>query len=97
MNGDEVGLLHACIIQMTCNEHRHDYTGLSLVMIMEQELAMVESVKDLLRVHEEMIQFIDSMKGKISKTEASRSANRFEQAAEQRKVLEGRQVCDLTC
>jgi hypothetical protein len=85
---------------MNCNEHRHDYTGLSLVMIMEQELAMVESVKDLLRVHEEMLLFIDSMKSRISKTEASRSANRFEQAAEQRKVLEGRQVgansCDLS-
>lgn len=80
---------------MNCNEHRHDYTGLSLVMIMEQELAMVESVKDLLRVHEEMLLFIDSMKSRISKTEASRSANRFEQAAEQRKVLEGRQVRDL--
>ena len=32
------------------------------------------------------------MKSKISKTEASRSANRFEIVAEQRKVLEGRQV-----
>lgn len=94
-DGDELSLLYLSIIQMICNEHRHDYTGLSLVMILEQELAMVESVKDLLRVHEEMLQFIDSMKGKISKTEASRSANRFELAAEQRKVLEGRQVRDL--
>jgi len=94
-----VSMMYLCfiiLIQMNCNEHRHDYTGLSLVMIMEQELAMVESVKDLIRVHEEMLQFIDSMKSKISKTEASRSANRFELVAEQRKILEGRQVCDLS-
>jgi hypothetical protein len=69
-----------------------DYTGLGLATMLEQELSMVESVKELLRLHDEMQSGIDSISAKIVKTEASRSANKFEQAAEQRIILEERQA-----
>jgi hypothetical protein len=69
-----------------------DYTGLGLATMLEQELSMVESVKELLRLHDEMQTGIDSISAKIVKTEASRSANKFEQAAEQRIILEERQA-----
>ena len=72
--------------------HYPDYTGLTLAVLLEQELAMVDSLKELLRLHDEMVGGIESMTAKIVKTEASRSANKFEQAAEQRIILEERQA-----
>ncbi len=60
--------------------------------MLEQELSLVESIKELLRMHDEMVSGIDAITAKIVKTEASRSANKFEQAAEQRIILEERQV-----
>lgn len=63
--------------------------------MLEQELALVESLKELLRLHDEMVLGIEGVTAKIVKTEASRSANKFEQVAEQRIILEERQV--LSC
>lgn len=60
--------------------------------MLEQELAMVESIKELLRMHDEMVTGIDAISAKIVKTEASRSANKYEQVAEQRIILEERQA-----
>lgn len=79
-------------VQSALFTHYPDYTGLTLAVLLEQELAMVESLKELLRLHDEMISGIESMTAKIVKTEASRSANKFEQAAEQRIILEERQT-----
>jgi hypothetical protein len=69
-----------------------DYTGLGWASMLEQELAMADSVKELLRMHDEMVSGIDAISAKIVKTEASRNANKFEQVAEQRIILEERQV-----
>lgn len=79
-------------LQSALFTHYPDYTGLTLAVLLEQELAMVESLKELLRLHDEMVSGIESMTAKIVKTEASRSANKFEQAAEQRIILEERQT-----
>lgn len=72
--------------------HYPDYTGLSLAGLLEQELSLVESLKELLRLHDEMVLGIEAVTNKIVKTEASRSANKFEQVAEQRIILEERQA-----
>ena len=74
------------------SEHIPDHTGLTLAVMLEQELALVESLKELLRLHDEMVAGIEAITVKIAKTEASRSANKFELVAEQRVTLEERQT-----
>jgi hypothetical protein len=69
-----------------------DHTGLSLALLLEQELALVEALKDQLRMHDEMLSGIDSVNSKIAKAEASRHANKFDIMAEQRVVLEERKA-----
>lgn len=78
-------------MQAVLYAHYPDYTGLSLASLLEQELALVESLKEVLRMHDEMVAGIEAVTAKIVKTEASRSANKFEQVAEQRIILEERQ------
>ncbi|KAJ1434685.1 hypothetical protein B484DRAFT_417365 [Ochromonadaceae sp. CCMP2298] len=69
------------------------YTGICLAVMVGQELALVDALRDLLRTHDEMVAGIESVAGKIVKAEASRSVNKFEVVAEQRIVLEERQAC----
>lgn len=75
-------------------EPRPQYTGLSIVVMFEQEISLIESLKELLKLHDEMVASIESMKNKIHKVENSRATNRFEVANEHRKTLEDKQVSE---
>mmetsp|Transcript_24535 Transcript_24535/g.40906 ORF Transcript_24535/g.40906 Transcript_24535/m.40906 type:complete len:746 (+) Transcript_24535:103-2340(+) len=71
-------------------QHVSDHTGLTLAVLLEQELAMVDSMRDLLKLHDDMVSSIESVANKISKAEASRSVSKYELVAEQRAILDER-------
>lgn len=74
-------------------EGNPEYTGVTLATVLEQELALVESFKELLRVHEEILHSIDAVSAKLGRVEAGKAANKQEQLAELRRNLEDKQTC----
>lgn len=69
------------------------YTGLTLVVALENELALMESMKELFKVHEETLQSIDSISSKLNKTESGKAVNKVELVADLRRQLEEKQHC----
>jgi hypothetical protein len=68
-----------------------NYIGLTLIALLEFELANVESFKELFKVHEEMLKEIDSIAAKINKLENSKKGH--EQIPDLRRQLEDKQMC----
>jgi hypothetical protein len=69
-----------------------NYIGLTLIAFFESELTMVESFKELFKVHDEMARDIESSNNKITKMENQKNA-KLEQLTDLRRILDDKQAC----
>lgn len=70
------------------------HEGLSLSVLLEQELAMIEALRELLHLHSELCTSMESAFTKLTKTQQSKPfANKFETIAEQQQTFADRENC----
>lgn len=70
-----------------------EFTGLTLATILEQEMAMIESFKELFKMHDEISKSIDNISAKLGKAETSKAANKFDVINTLKKELDEKQKC----
>ncbi len=87
-----VALNSVITVRRNAEEDVPNYTGLTLAALMEYEIANVESLKELLKIHDEMVKEIDSYNNKINKLESSRNA-KMEQIQDAKRILDDKQSC----
>lgn len=65
----------------------------TLIALFEQELGIVESFRELFRVHEELVKSIENVTGRLAKAEGGKASNRSEQIQEYKQSLEEKVTC----
>lgn len=87
------GLLQMANRQAEQLNHNGEYLSFTLLAILEFELGMVESFRELFKIHEEMVRGIEQLASKIQKAEASKSSNRAEVLQELKTNMDEKVAC----
>jgi cell division protein FtsB len=87
-----VALNGVITVKKNAEEELPNYIGLTLSAVLEYELANVESLKELLKVHDEMVKDINSTNNQISKLETSKNV-KHEQIQDLKQRLEDKTIC----
>lgn len=87
-----VGLTGVINVRRNTGEDVPNYIGLTLSALFEYELANIEALKELLKVHDEMVKDIESTNLKIAKLESSKAV-KLDQLQEAKRSLEDKQAC----
>ena len=70
-----------------------EHTSFSLVTALEQELANIESLKELCSTHNYIATMIDSLNGKLTKATVSKSSNRTTLMADLSQSITDKELC----
>lgn len=73
--------------------HNGEYLSFTLLAVLEFELGLVESFKELFKIHEEMVKGIEALTTKIQKTEQGKAANKMELLQELKASMEEKVAC----
>lgn len=87
------GLMQMANRQTEQLNHNGEYLSFTLLAVLEYELGLVESFRELFKIHEEMVRGIESLASKIQKTEAGKSSNRLELLQEYKTSMDEKVAC----